>query len=58
MVCPECQSDKIEKSNRTESSKVGWKDGLGSPGTLIFKIDVYVCKNCDYYWESGKSLKG
>jgi len=52
MKCPKCSSDNLEKKFIYSHSEVSWRDGLGSPGTLTFKHDLFKCKNCGYEWQS------
>jgi len=54
MKCPKCESENIKKSFEYEHQKVGWEDGLGSPGTITFKHDKYTCKQCNYSWRDAK----
>jgi hypothetical protein len=46
LPCPFCGGE-AARSERTQSSNVGWADGLGSPGTMIHVERIIQCNTCN-----------
>ena len=49
--CPFCGSLATNTAEKISHKKVGWGDGLGSPGTIRIVEYKSDCKSCGRVWE-------
>ena len=50
-ICQQCQSPDVDYWQTRETTDVGWSDGLGSPGQLLFNYNNFECRKCGHYWK-------
>jgi hypothetical protein len=53
MECSYCKSNDFTKIHTyNKQTKVYERDGIGTAGTMYFKVDVFLCRKCNKNFEN------